>query len=404
MQKDPRQPTITPLRRGSQAVPYVIFFTSLFVSIAALFSLFTLLFHPTAISLPFLNHATQAMAFPSKERFTLLALGVDSDQDPRRSDTMILLFVDRSKKSLAALSIPRDSRVPIPGHSLDKITHAYAFGGLELSKATVESLIGKPVDYYATVDFRGFMKIVNLLGGVPIRVEKAMHYRDRAQKLYIHLSPGLQTLNGYAAMGYVRFRHDRLGDLGRIQRQQNFIRAVLKESLQIKHIFQWPKLIQTSFSLVQTNLPYGLLLSLARDFKDFNASNMTSLYLPGSIADIRGISYFVPDLDYLRQVISEFDSGTPLPFLGLDLQVLNGTGKLGLATRVQQQLAEQGIPVTSIGDAERHYATTLLRFPRTHEEAAKEIEHLFPESKIEWVETSGKAILILGENTQRGET
>lgn len=399
MRRHPSQPFISPLpRRKKRWVPYVFFFFSLFISVTTLISILTVFFQPADLSLPFFQ---AERAYTGKNRFTVLVMGVDSiggKEIRRRSDTIMVFFVDRSSKKAAVLSIPRDSRVDIPGFGLDKINHAYAYGGLDLAKATVETLLEHPIDYYVTVDFEGFVKIVDLLGGVPIHVEKRMRYTDRSQNLYINLRPGYQKLNGYQAMGYVRFRHDPQGDFGRIQRQQKFIRAVVREALQVKQILQWPKFLKAAFSLVDTDMPFGLMLSLLNDFKKIEDQQIVTLTMPGYARMIGGVSFVIPDLDYAKRVASEFVANVDLDFLGLDIEVLNGTEQPFLAASTQRWLLENGIPVAGIGDARRRHQKTLLRFPRTSVRALEKIKSFFPEAEIQLLDGQKKAVIILGND------
>ena len=166
------------------------------------------------------------------ERTNILVLGADKGEyDPGRTDTIILVSVDPKAKEVGVLSVPRDTRVMIPGRGYNRINTAYAFGGPQLAKKTVENWLGIDIDYYVVVDFAGFEHIVDTLGGVEIDVEKRMRYQDRAQGLHIDLHPGRQVLDGRQALNYIRYRADGLGDVslvdpvqelyvGRGQRQQ----------------------------------------------------------------------------------------------------------------------------------------------------------------------------------------
>jgi len=131
---------------------------------------------------------------------------------------MFVATIDEATKSVSLLSVPRDTRVKIPGHGWDKINHAYANGGSQLSQKAVENLLGIPIDYYVTIDFAGFYKIVDAVGGVDVDVEKRMYYEDPYDELVIDIQPGMQHMNGKTAIQYVRYR-DSEGDIGRIERQ-----------------------------------------------------------------------------------------------------------------------------------------------------------------------------------------
>ena len=158
-----------------------------------------------------------------------MLLGVDRRADDvGRSDTLMVASVDMDSHKAALLSVPRDTRVAIDGHGYDKINHAYAFGGHELSKSTVERLLGTHIAHYVIIDTKAFQRIIDALGGVDIDVDKRMHYEDPWDDnggLVIDLYPGQQHLDGAKAIQYVRYR-DGEGDIGRIGRQQKFMKAV----------------------------------------------------------------------------------------------------------------------------------------------------------------------------------
>ncbi|MGB9880929.1 MAG: LCP family protein, partial [Anaerolineae bacterium] len=140
--------------------------------------------------------------FGGRESFTILVLGLDQkskfdEHAPQRSDSIMLVLVDLANKKVSGISIPRDSRVEIPGRGhLDKINAAYAYGFAPLSIEAVKNLTGISPDYYVVADTAGFEKMVDLLGGVDLYVEKDMHYDDNWQDLHIHLKKGYQHLNG----------------------------------------------------------------------------------------------------------------------------------------------------------------------------------------------------------------
>lgn len=170
----------------------------------------------------------------AKDTITILALGVDANYgrrgfvtfDHTRSDTMMVARLDLRQKRAFLISIPRDTYVEIPGRrGRSKINAANAYGGPELAKATVENMLGVEIDYVATLNYQGFRRLVDEVGGVWVDVEKNMKYTDRAAGLYIDLKKGPQVLNGEQAMGYVRFRHTD-NDFLRGKRQQKFLLAL----------------------------------------------------------------------------------------------------------------------------------------------------------------------------------
>src|SRR5574344_1496013 len=170
-------------------------------------------------------------------RQNILLLGVDSngaDSDlwvGTRTDTMILLNIDPRTKSVNAISVPRDSKVYLPGeYGIQKINAAHALGGVDLTKQTVEQTLGIKIDRYVVVSDQAVENLVNTLGGVPVYVEKNMFYDDYSGHLHVHLRKGNDVLDGKNAVGYLRFRHDGLGDIGRTQRQQWFLKSLLSKT------------------------------------------------------------------------------------------------------------------------------------------------------------------------------
>ena len=158
----------------------------------------------------------------------IIVLGVDEraeEHDVGRSDTLFVVMFDTKNKAASLLSVPRDTRVRIKGHGWDKINHAYAYGGRELTQKTTEELLGIKINNYVMVDFKGFVGLVDAIGGVDINVEKDMYYYDSWDGFKIDLKKGMQHMDGKTAIQYVRYR-DEEGDIGRIRRQQHFIMAV----------------------------------------------------------------------------------------------------------------------------------------------------------------------------------
>lgn len=244
-------------------------------------------------------------AFDGVDRLRILALGVD--QASGNTDTIIVATVDFKNKAVYALSIPRDTRTEIPGHSTFKINAAYSWGGLSTAKQAVENLLGVPIDRVVLVRLDGFKRIVDLLGGVEVDIEKDMHYVDRSQGLYIHLKKGYRLLDGEKAMQYVRFRHDPLGDLGRIQRQQKFLKALAVKMFQWQEIDKLPELTRQIMQQLETDMTTREVLHLARFGKELPPERIFSGVLPGAPQNINGISYYIPDETRVRDALDELE-------------------------------------------------------------------------------------------------
>jgi LCP family protein required for cell wall assembly len=242
-----------------------------------------------------------AEAAPGRPQ-TILLIGIDrrQPQEPSRSDTIILAVLDPGKPGVDLLSIPRDTRVKIPGHGYDKINAAHALGGPQLLMDTINDFLGTHIEKYVEVDFQGFEKIIDILGGVDIDVDKRMYYPEEG----INLRPGFQHLNGHDALGYVRYRYDPEGDITRIGRQQKFIKALIDQTLKLSTIPKIPKLVNEISKEVTTNLSIKEMLSLAISMKDLNGSAVTSYLLPGEGRYINGISYYLVDQKKLAETLA----------------------------------------------------------------------------------------------------
>lgn len=258
-------------------------------------------------------------AVPQDEPFNVLVMGVDLPQPGSsvvRSDTMILVSVDPLTGTLGLISIPRDSYVAIPRGAADpgehvpaektKINHAFAYGGADLAVATVAEVLGVPVHRYVRVDVDAFRRVVDLLGGVELCVEKPMHYDDPYQDLHIHLEPGCRLLDGEQAMGFVRYRQD--SDLARIHRQQQFIRALIDRALRVGAVARLPALVQEVTARVRTDLDARELAWLtalaARHAVGFDPQRVQMGTLPGRDGYVRGVgSVWILDKDGVRDLV-----------------------------------------------------------------------------------------------------
>lgn len=181
--------------------------------------------------------STMVKQTPPEEAFarndlTVLLLGEDDplwSQDgeaDHRSDTMMLLRLDFDGGKIGGFSIPRDMLASAPGYRARKINAFHAAGGEELAQAAVEHEFGLEIDRVISLNYDSFIELIDLVGGVPINVDKRMIYEDKVGGLSINLQPGEQVLSGYEAMGYARYRRDPTGDFKRTERQRNLLVAL----------------------------------------------------------------------------------------------------------------------------------------------------------------------------------
>lgn len=244
----------------------------------------------------------------AKDKTTVMIMGVDERvDDVGRSDTLMLATVDPKKRSASLLSIPRDTRVHVPGYGYDKINVAYALGGHQLTQDTVEEFLDTPVEHYILIKVPAFKRIIDAIGGVDIDVEKRMYYVDEWDDdggLYIDLQPGWQHMDGKTAITYVRYR-DEDGDIGRIGRQQKFMQAVMDQALSPGIIPRLPAIIREVMSSVETDLSFRQLLELAGALKEAQIGGLQTKMIAGRPLYIDEISYWIPDLYETREDMAD---------------------------------------------------------------------------------------------------
>lgn len=246
-------------------------------------------------------------------RLNILLLGVDTrESEPvARADTLILASVDPDKKRAVVVSIPRDTRVMIPGVGWEKINATSVYGGYELTTKVVSKLLNVPVDYYAACNYQGFIDIIDTLGGVTVNVEKNMyHYDPEEDGIWtINLKKGRQRLDGRQALMYVRYRGYDLGDITRTQHQQNFLRALVDEVMQPATIAKLPKLVPKVFKCIDTNLGLNDMVKLARAAQSFSEYDIVSQTLPGYFLEVDGISFWEVDAAKARTMVARLYNG-----------------------------------------------------------------------------------------------
>lgn len=357
-------------------------------------------------STPAASETQQPAAAPtSKERINILLLGIDQRESeagqPTRTDTMILLTIDPVGKTMGLLTIPRDLWVPIPGLSKeieDRINTAHFYGdlykypggGAALAKKAVQYNLGVPVHYYVRIDFKGFEKIVDALGGVTINVEKAIrddqYPDDNYGMISIYIPAGLQHMDGETALRYVRTRHVD-SDIGRMRRQVQFLTAMWDQALKVSIVTKLPGLISQFRDSVKTDLSASEIINLARIATQIERTSFVARSIDETMVlswvTPQGAEVLVPKRDAIKQVVADIfgsAAATPTPApqkaaasptaastpvqsaevrarLVADnarIEVLNGTTKKGLAGRAQVFLNSLGYNVVTIGDAGRY--------------------------------------------------
>ena len=305
----------------------------------------------------------------------------------QRSDTIMILHADTTNKKAAILSIPRDLYLPIAGTGgSQRINTAFdgTVAGTQRLVDTIHYNLGIKINHYVAVDFVGFQSIVNSVGGVSVYVSSPA--RDTVSGLVIK-TPGCVKLTGFQALAWARSRHyesyeggrwhtDPTGDLGRIQRQQDFIRRMLQKALATRNPLKLNQLIGIGIDnvTVDKKMSSGDLFRLVRRFRSLNADAVDMLTLPTSPLSVRlgGQSAAVlklkqPDaqgyIDRINGTAAAAGGAASAQPSDARVRVLNGTGRTGLAGDVSVALHAVGFNIADRGDADAFkYTRTLIRY------------------------------------------
>lgn len=238
----------------------------------------------------------------SKYCYNILLYGVDNDAGG--SDTNMLMRFDAVNKTVDVVSLPRDTLMS-NGH---KLNSSYNNGGTEKLRSNIEDMLGVPVDFYVSVDLKGFITLIDQIDGVDFDVPEDMDYDDPYQDLHIHFKKGLQHLNGQQAMEVVRFRHnnDNTGyggqqDLGRIGTQQAFLKTVAQKLMKPENV---PAMAETFLKYVKTDLTLGNLIWLANQALSMGGMDAISFAtLPGDGAGwYKGMSVYALDPEQVLEM------------------------------------------------------------------------------------------------------
>lgn len=239
-------------------------------------------------------HSSVASALTEGSIVPVLVFGSDAADQSQHTDTLMVSIFDPVGNKTSLLSVPRDTRVRLPGYLFTRVNEIFGFH-LRKNKSReqsalrvrdgVEYILSSEsrqvhIPYYLNVDYSGFVKLVDLLGGVWIDVDNPMNYDDKAGNLHIHFQPGRYMVQGADALRFVRFRGP-TGDKGRIFRQQEFIRSMTKRLANPMAVLKFPRIIEAVYSSVDTNLTPWDFLYLVNAIRHTRYSDLGFYILPG---------------------------------------------------------------------------------------------------------------------------
>ena len=307
--------------------------------------------------------------------------------DGRRTDTIIVLHISPGREKAVMVSIPRDLRADVGGQT-NRINAAFSLGGPDLLVKTVQEVTGLPIHHYAEIDFAGFLKVVDAVGGVKLCNRTDRTLDDRFANL--HMPPGCQHMNGIQALAFVRARHID-SDFGRIGRQQEFLRAVMDKVASKGNLVNLPKLLRIADIVsahVKTDdtLKTREAIGLAQRLRKLDQQHVDMRVYPSEAVPPRcgGCAAFVeplPEASILMRALAR--DAAELPPVGLPggkgvtlasvrVTVLNGGGVPGAAARAAAGLQRLGVRVAATGNATKPTgAASTLAYPPALEQQAK---------------------------------
>ena len=234
--------------------------------------------------------------------FSVLLLGVDEREgDQGRSDTIVVLTVNPTMQSTKMVSIPRDTRTELIGRNkMDKINHAYAFGGTAMALASIETLLGIPIDYVATINMEGFGSIIDAIGGISVTNEFDFQVDD------VVFPEGTIQLDGSSALTYVQMRYeDPRGDFGRQDRQKQVIEGVLRKGASLSGLMNYKSIFQTLGRNTRTNMTFDEMVDVQKNYRSALGKVERLHFQEGNGQMIDGIWYYLMDDDELLKVTDE---------------------------------------------------------------------------------------------------
>lgn len=335
--------------------------------------------------------------------FNILLLGYDKrpKETRYRSDTVILARVDPKTKQVWMLSIPRDTKVQVPGHGTRKLNDAYALGQEQLAIETVEDLTGVPINHFMGINFKGFHKAVDAMGGVWIDVaveindtEADASPGDRAS----HIDPGYQLLDGEHALTYVRTRHTFADqDFGRMRNQQSFFLAVADQIAEKTSVARLPRIVAAIAPYISTDMSLLEMMRTAQALQKAGSDRVYTETLPGEWRS----PYVVLDEEKKDVLLGKFKAGEPFKEpkrskeesgtagtgdpdaaavnpAKIRVTVRNGAGIAGCAKQASSVLKARAFKVIDVGNAGQFVYDTTLVVYRSDKAAAEQVSKALP--------------------------
>ncbi|MGV8083177.1 MAG: LCP family protein [Coriobacteriia bacterium] len=329
--------------------------------------------------------------------YNMLLLGTDGreGEENYRTDTILVAHVDPETKHIWIISIPRDTKVTIPGHGTNKINAAYTYGGAALTIETVKNLTGMDINYYMEVDFEAFKKAVDALGGVWVDVPVAINDKQAdgtPKKTASKIAAGYQLLDGDHALTFVRARHQFSDqDFSRMKNQQLFLKALADQIAQTQSITKIPGLVSGVAPYITTSMSLTDMIKAAKALMGAGSSSIYTATLTGTWKS----PYIYPDMAVMQKLTDAIEAGVSFDSTAtatgagtsaavsvkpadVSVTVRNGSGISGVAKQAASILQAQGFPIANIGNANQNvYDQTLIVY-KTDKTQAELVSQYLP--------------------------
>jgi LCP family protein required for cell wall assembly len=328
------------------------------------------------------------------EPFYIALMGSDQrrGEPQQRTDSLMVARVDPQKKTVQIISIPRDTRVAIPGKWTTKINAAAVYGGPTLVIKTLKQVTGLPITHFVNINFYGFRDVVDAIGGVWIDVPFEIYDTQASGfgKAYATVHKGYQKLDGKHALTFVRTRHTMAdSDFGRMRNQQAFIKALGKQALSLSNAFKASSIIDAVAANLDTDLTPAQLADLVLQFKGMKDGGIDTATAPSAAKYVDGVSYVIIDDEKLKAMIARMKKGLPLEVKAgndtegsttptvtikpseVKLTIRNGAGVSGLGKQCSDFFLSKKFTVKETGNMSQYvYGRTLVVYQKGNEAKA----------------------------------
>ncbi|MDD5067735.1 MAG: LCP family protein [bacterium] len=306
----------------------------------------------------------------NKKPIAILLLGKDDSDRVPKTDSILIGLFDPGSKRFGVIAAPRDLKTKIStkvGYQTLKINNVYSrYGPRELMKI-LRQLTGIDIKYYLAFDIAALVKTIDLVGGVEVYTDIPMKYIDHAGNLFIDIPAGITKCDGLKAMEFLRFRNDERGDIGRLDRQYEFMLDFMKTAVHKNNILLNIKLLKVLFNYLETNLNFNDVISLIKYSSSADFNNIEVIKIPGRFVNLYGIDYIETNPNQTKKLVGDFLYRISLykPDFApeeIKVQVLNGSGKSGVAKLVRDKLVRLGFNVVEFGNApvQNHDSSIIL--------------------------------------------